>query len=75
MGLPRPITGIALVFNIYMMLVPHRKHPYGPPPPVTGIALLSFVDGVRTSRETHIWASTTSYVDSFTFLLLIRNSL
>jgi hypothetical protein len=32
---------IALSFLTYMMFVPHRKHAYEPPRPVTGIALLS----------------------------------
>jgi hypothetical protein len=35
--------------------------------PVTEIAL-RFVDDVRTSQETHLWASTACYRDSFTVL-------
>jgi hypothetical protein len=40
-----------------------------PPRPVTEIALLLlYVDDVRTSQKTHLWASTACYVDSFTML-------
>jgi hypothetical protein len=42
---------------------PHRKHTYGPPRHTTGIAIFSYVD-VRTSQETHLWASTACYDDS-----------
>jgi hypothetical protein len=35
------------------MLVPNKKHTHGPPRPVTGIALFSYVDYVSTSQETH----------------------
>jgi hypothetical protein len=42
---------------------------YGPPRPVTWIALLSLhVDDVHTSQETHVWASTSCYKDSFSFI-------
>jgi hypothetical protein len=51
-----------------MVFVPLRKHSYGPPRPVTGIAYFLFVDDVRTSQETPLWASTACYGDSFTFL-------
>jgi hypothetical protein len=37
------LTGIALLFYVYMMFVPHRKHTYGPLQPVTGIALLFYM--------------------------------
>jgi hypothetical protein len=37
-----------------------------PPQPVTVTALLLYVDDVRTSQEAY--ASTASYVDSFTFI-------
>jgi hypothetical protein len=37
-----------------------------PPQPVTVIALLLYVDYVRTSQETY--ASTACYGDSFTFI-------
>jgi hypothetical protein len=50
------------------MLVNCRKHPYGPPSPVTGIALFLYVDDVRTSQETHLWASTPLRGDNLTFL-------
>jgi hypothetical protein len=33
-------TTLALRVYIYLMFVPHGKHTYGPPRPVTGIALL-----------------------------------
>jgi hypothetical protein len=36
----RPDTGVALSFYMYMLFVPHRKHSFEPPRPVTGIALL-----------------------------------
>jgi hypothetical protein len=49
------------------MFVPYRKHTYGHPRPVRGIALLLFADDVRTSQETPN-ASTACYGDSFTFL-------
>jgi hypothetical protein len=41
--------------------VTHRKHTYGPPRPVMGIALL-YVDYVRTSQETQLWVAIL-YVD------------
>jgi hypothetical protein len=37
-----------------------------PPQPLTWIALLLYVDDVRTSQEAY--ASTASYVDTFTFI-------
>jgi hypothetical protein len=51
-----------------MMLVPHRKYVYGPPRSVTGTAFLLYVDIVRASLETHIWASTACYTDGFPFI-------
>jgi hypothetical protein len=37
--------------------------------PVTEIALLfKYVDDVRTSQETHLWASTACYGNGFTIL-------
>jgi hypothetical protein len=42
-GPPRPVTGIALVFYMLMMFVPHRKHNYMPPRPVTGIVSLFYM--------------------------------
>jgi hypothetical protein len=54
---------------MYVMFVPHRKHIYRPPRPVTGMALLFlYVDGARTSQETHVRAATTCYGDRFTVL-------
>jgi hypothetical protein len=50
------------------MFVPHRKHIYGPPRPVAGIALLFLVYDVRTPQKTHVWASTACYGDSCAFL-------
>jgi hypothetical protein len=42
---------------------------YGHPQPITGIALLFlYVDDVHSSQETHLWASTACYGDSFTSL-------
>jgi hypothetical protein len=48
--------------------MPHTKHTYGSPRPVTELALLFYVDDIRTSQETHVWASTACYGDSFNFL-------
>jgi hypothetical protein len=42
---------------------------YGPPRPVSGITLHFYIDGVCTSQETHLWASTVYYGDSFTFYM------
>jgi hypothetical protein len=42
---------------------------YRPPRSVTGVSFTYYyVDHVRTSQETHIWASTACYGHSFTFL-------
>jgi hypothetical protein len=49
-----------------MMFIPRRKHAYGPSRLVTDVALLFYVDDVRTSQEEQ--ASTACYRDSFTFL-------
>jgi hypothetical protein len=38
---------------------------YGPSRPVTGIALLLYVEDDRTSQQTYLWTSTASYGDSF----------
>jgi hypothetical protein len=32
---PRPVMGMALHFNMQIMMVPHRKHTYGPASTVT----------------------------------------
>jgi hypothetical protein len=51
------VTGIALRFYIQMMFVPHRKHTYGSPRPVTEIALLCFhFSFVFSSLEKLMWA-------------------
>jgi hypothetical protein len=51
------------------MFVPHRKHTYAPLWPVTGDSFtLLYVDDVRTSQKTHLWAPTACYGNSFTFL-------
>jgi hypothetical protein len=45
------------------------SQPYRPPRPVTEIALLlSHVDYVLTSQESHVWAAAACYGDSFTFV-------
>jgi hypothetical protein len=49
------------------MIVPNRKHAYGPPRPVTGIAFLFLYVNVGTLQETHVRASADCYGDSFTF--------
>jgi hypothetical protein len=49
------------------MFVPHRKHTYKPPRPVTETTLVFYGD-VRTSRETHLCASMACYGNTFTFL-------
>jgi hypothetical protein len=49
------------------MFVPHREHAYGPTRPVTGTALILYVD-VRTSEDTNIWTSTACYGESFMLL-------
>jgi hypothetical protein len=52
-----------------MMFVPYRKLSYGPPRPVTWIALpFLHVDVVRVSQEPIVWAPTACYGNSFTFL-------
>jgi hypothetical protein len=43
------------------MFLPHRKHTYRHPQPVTGITLFSYVNYVLTSQETHLWAATRCY--------------
>jgi hypothetical protein len=52
-----------------MMFVPHRAHTYGPPRPITGIALFFiYVDNVGTSQDTQVRLPTAYYWDSFTIL-------
>jgi hypothetical protein len=69
----RSATGIAVLSNMYIMFVPHRKIAYGPSQPAMGIALL-FLDDVRTSPETRLWAFKACYGGSFTFLDDVRTS-
>jgi hypothetical protein len=59
--------GDSFNFFMQMIFVPYRKHTYGLPQPVTRIALILYADDVRASQETHLWAFTASYVNSFTF--------
>jgi hypothetical protein len=48
------------------MFLTQRKHTYGPPRPVTWIDFISlYVDYVRTSQETRLWASPAFYGNSF----------
>jgi hypothetical protein len=53
-----------------MMFVRHRKRTYEPPRPVTGRALVFlYVDDVRTSQETYLWASMACYGETFSFFI------
>jgi hypothetical protein len=47
------------------MFVLHRKHGL-----LRNLFTLLYVDDVRTSQETHLWASAPCYGDSFTLLYL-----
>jgi hypothetical protein len=55
---PRSVTGIALLFKIQMLFVPHRNTPIG----VNGLLREEFyflyVGDVRTSQKTHVLTST-----------------
>jgi hypothetical protein len=44
------------------------SQPHSPPRSVTEISLLSIYADIRTSQETHLWACTVCYGDSYTFL-------
>jgi hypothetical protein len=71
LNISRRVTGIALLFYMYMMSVPHRKHAYGPPQPVTEIAsVLYTVDDVRTSQETRLCSSTVNYATALLFFIM-----
>jgi hypothetical protein len=91
-GPPRSVMGMAVLFYMQMIFVTQRKHQCPPPLYVTWIARLSLMcrwcsylrgniygrprpvkkiplhflclDVVRTSQETHLWASTACYRDS-----------
>jgi hypothetical protein len=69
MGPPRPVTGIALFFNLYSMFVPHSNHTYWPPLPVTGIALLFNMYMMFVLHREHAYKPpTASYCDGLNFL-------
>jgi hypothetical protein len=63
--LPRPVAGIALLFICRWCSCLARNITCRPPRPSPGVAFL-YVDYVRTSQETRLWASTTCYGYSFT---------
>jgi hypothetical protein len=48
MGLHGLLQGVASISYIYMTFVPKRKHIYGHPRPVTGIAVFLYLHDVRT---------------------------
>jgi hypothetical protein len=50
-----------------MMFVPHRKHAYGPPRPVTEISLLYYKQMMFIPHREHIWNSTVCYGIALTF--------
>jgi hypothetical protein len=61
---PRAVTEIAL---LYMQMIGlRRKHIHEPSRPVTGISLLFICRWYSSSQETHLWAPTAGYWDSFT---------
>jgi hypothetical protein len=51
-----------------MMSVPHRKHAYGPPLPVTGSPFLFYTYIMFLPHRKHLWAFTAGYSDSFALL-------
>jgi hypothetical protein len=52
---PRPVTGIAALFHMYMMFVSHRKHTYVPPRPVTQIALHFYMYRIFVTHGKHAY--------------------
>jgi hypothetical protein len=64
----QPVTGIALLFYMYTMFVPHRNTSAASTVCHGDDLTFLYVDDVRTSRETHVWASTAS-LDMFTFYM------
>jgi hypothetical protein len=49
----RAVMEIGLLSDM-MILVPHKKQIDGSARPITGMALLFYVDDVRTLQETHL---------------------
>jgi hypothetical protein len=50
------------------MLIPYRKNTYGPPQPVTGIALLSYIEMMFIPHRKQEYFGTAFYGYSLTFL-------
>jgi hypothetical protein len=46
-GLPRPVTGTALIYYMYMKFMPHRKHIYRPSRPVRRIAFIFILNSLK----------------------------
>jgi hypothetical protein len=67
-GPMRPFTGIALLFYMYTMFVPHRNTSAASTVCHGDDLTLLYSDGVHTSRETYLCASTACHADRFTFL-------
>jgi hypothetical protein len=42
-GPPWSVSGVALLFNGWMMFVPHRRHTFGSPRPVKRIVSLLYI--------------------------------
>jgi hypothetical protein len=51
-----------------MMIVPHRKHIYGPLRSVMEIYLLYYMQMMFIPHRKHVWTFTDRYGDSFPFL-------
>jgi hypothetical protein len=49
--------------------MPHKENTYRPPKTLMGIAMLFYVDDIRTLQETRLWASKACYGDSLTFYM------
>jgi hypothetical protein len=66
---PWSVTGIALLFYMQMIFLPHRKHTHRPPRPVRSMSLrFWYVYNIHASEETHVSQSSACYKDSFIFL-------
>jgi hypothetical protein len=62
---PQSVAGITLLDDN----LPHRKHAYGPPLPVTEIALLCYVQMMFVPHfRQRLWTSTPCFWNNFTFL-------